>query len=170
VGIEIDKESAQIAKKYCKDVIVGDIETMDSLPYPEEYFDVIIFGDVLEHLKDPLSVLKKLKKYLNKNGYIICSIPNIAHIYVRLNLLFGRWEYQDTGILDKTHLRFFTKKTAIKLIEDAEYKIEELYYTPWVSLPLSRLRRFEFVRKMEYYLTKALPTLFALRFIIKARR
>ena len=146
VGIEIDKESAQIAKRYCKAVIVGDIETIDSLPYPEEYFDVIIFGDVLEHLKDPLSVLKKLKKHLNKS----------------------RWEYQDTGILDKTHLRFFTKKTAIKLIEDAGYKIEELYYTPWI--PLLRLGRFKFGRKIEYYLTKALPTLFTLQFVIKARR
>lgn len=167
VGIEIDDESARFAKKYCKNVIVGDVELLEHIPYPEKYFDVIIFADVLEHLKDPQSVLVNFKKYLKRDGYIICSIPNVAHIYVRLNLLFGNWEYKDLGILDKTHLRFFTKKTAIRLIENAGYTIDKIYYTPWI--PLFTLRKFYFGRKLEYYITKLCPTLFALQFVIKAK-
>jgi len=167
VGIEIDDESAQLAKKYCKDVIIGDIETLETLPYPEKYFDVIIFADILEHLKDPQAVLLKLKKYLRKDGYILCSIPNIAHIYIRLNLLLGKWEYRDAGILDRTHLRFFTRKTAIKLIEQAGYKIVEIYYTPWI--PLFKLRKFHFGKRLEYYIARLFPTLFALQIIIKAK-
>ena len=168
VGIEIDNESAQFARRYCRDVIVGDVEILKDLPYPEGYFDVIIFADVLEHLKDPQAVLTNLKRYLKKDGYILCSIPNVAHIYVRLNLLFGKWEYRDLGILDKTHLRFFTKKTAIELVERAGYKIAEIYYTPWV--PLFKLNKFHFGRRLEYYITRLFPKLFALQFIIKAKR
>ncbi|AEF97063.1 class I SAM-dependent methyltransferase [Methanotorris igneus] len=168
VGIELDDESAKIARNYCIDVIKGDVETIN-LNYPDEYFDVIVFGDILEHLKNPQTVLIKLRRYLKKDGYIVCSIPNIAHITVRLMLLMGKWEYEDVGLLDRTHLRFFTKKTAIKLAENAGFKIEEVYPTPWI--PFFRLRKLHPIfLKIEYTITKMLPTLFALQFVIKARK
>jgi len=167
VGIELDDESARIAKKYCKEVIKGDVETIN-LNYPDGYFDVIVFGDILEHLKNPQAVLLNLKRYLNNNGYIVYSIPNIAHITVRLMLLLGKWEYEDMGLLDRTHLRFFTKKTAIELVKSAGFEIEKICPTPWV--PFFRLRRFYPISKLEYAITKMFPTLFALQFVIKARK
>jgi len=90
IGIEIDEKAARLARRYCKDVVVCDVEALEDLPYPEEYFDYIIFGDVLEHLKNPEKVLINLKKYLKRDGFIICSIPNIAHIYSRIRLLLGK--------------------------------------------------------------------------------
>lgn len=167
-GIEIDRESAKVAKQYCENIIVGDVENLSELPYPEKYFDVLLFGDVLEHLKDPLFVLKKLKSWCKDDGYIICSIPNVAHIYVRLKLLFGKWDYEDIGLLDRTHLRFFTTGSAKKIIEDAGFKIEKIDFSPWI--PLFRLRKFKCGCALEYYIAKLRPALFASNLLVKARK
>ena len=70
----------------------------------------MVFGDVLEHLRDPLAVLMEFTESLKDDGVVIISLPNIANIYVRLNLLIGRFDYQDRGILDRTHIRFFTRE------------------------------------------------------------
>lgn len=108
-GIEINENSAEIARNIAN-VISVDVEN-NEIPFEDEFFDLIILPDVLEHLKDPWDVLVKLKKKLSKNGQIIASIPNIMHITVVDSLLKGRFDYEDAGILDKTHLRFFTLKT-----------------------------------------------------------
>ncbi|SHJ45605.1 Glycosyltransferase, GT2 family [Clostridium cavendishii DSM 21758] len=105
-GIESCEKSAQISSKLCNS-INGDIESID-LPYQHNYFDYIIFSDVLEHLVNPWGTLEKLRKYLKEDGYILASIPNVMHISVLNNLINGRFRYEDSGILDKTHLRFFT--------------------------------------------------------------
>jgi len=168
VGIEIDEESAKVTKQYCENVIVGDVEKLSELSYPEKYFDALLFGDVLEHLKDPLRVLRNLKRYLKDDGYIVCSVPNVAHIYIRLKILFGKWDYEDTGLLDRTHLRFFTIKSVKKLIEDAGFKIEKIDFSPWI--PLFRLRKFKYGMALEYYIAKLRPTLFASGSIVKARK
>lgn len=126
VGIEIDEVAAEMARNYCGKVIVGDIEEVKELPYPDGYFDVIILSDVLEHLKRPDVVLLKLKRYLKPGGFVIASIPNIARLEYRLKLLFGKFDYEDyekSGILSSAHLRFFTRKTARKLFETSGYKI-----------------------------------------------
>ena len=168
IGIEIDPRSAEMAKEYCEDVIIGDVETMDRLPYPKASFDLILFADVLEHLKDPLHVLVKLSSWLRDDGHIVCSIPNVAHIYVRLNLLLGRWDYEDIGLMDKTHLRFFTRSTARKLVEDAGFSIEELEYSSWI--PYFRIRKYRKLAGLEHALTKLLPGLLAFQFILKAKK
>ena len=105
-------------------MVWGDIETVD-LPYEEEYFDYMIFGDVLEHLRDPWQTVKRLKPYLKKNGFMLASIPNVSHISVVVGLLKGTAEYREAGILDKTHLRFFTKKTAMELFEKNGFAVVE---------------------------------------------
>lgn len=81
------------------------------LPPLDDPFDVIICADVLEHLSDPARVLASLLRYLGRDGLVIVSVPNIAHLWVRLQLLIGRFDYTDRGILDRTHLRFFTRKS-----------------------------------------------------------
>jgi len=117
IGVEIVSEAAEIAKHKLDKIICGDIEILD-LPYTE-YFDYIIVGDVLEHLYDPWKVVKKLKKYLKKKGHIIASIPNIRNHRILRNLfLKGCWDYSESGILDVTHLRFFTRKTIVELFRD----------------------------------------------------
>ena len=107
-GVEIVPEVADKARENLDKVIVGDIEEIiDDLP--ENYYDVVIFADVLEHLKNPWKILSQIKTRINAQSIVIISIPNVRHWSVIKDLLEGRWDYQEAGILDKTHLRFFTK-------------------------------------------------------------
>ena len=109
VGVEVDEDAARLARGKLDAVICGDIEGLEFLPYPAGYFDCITCGDVLEHLRDPEAALRKLLAYLHPAGCLVCSIPNIRHQSVLLDLLVnGRWQYRDEGLLDCTHLRFFT--------------------------------------------------------------
>ena len=129
-GIEIDPEAARRAERFCERVIVGDVEhpeTVDELD--EGSFDVVVFGDVLEHLKDPLAALKRLKPCLKPEGYAVASIPNVAHGSIRLALLQGRFRYRTLGLLDGTHLRFFTRESVERLFEDAGFLITDLKRT-----------------------------------------
>jgi 2-polyprenyl-3-methyl-5-hydroxy-6-metoxy-1,4-benzoquinol methylase len=91
-----------------------------------ELFDVILLGDVLEHIDYPEKVLRALKKYLKPNGFFVISMPNIAHYSIRFNLFFGKWEMSDSGILDRTHLRFYTIESAKKMIESAGLRVEQI--------------------------------------------
>ena len=122
-GVEISEKAGKEAEKVLNGVIIGDIEEID-LPFPENYFDIIICADVLEHLFNPKEVLIKLKKYLKNDGYLIASIPNIANWKIRLELLKGKFEYKNIGLLDFGHIRFFTYYTAKKMFEETGYKIE----------------------------------------------
>ena len=129
-GIEIDPEAARRAERYCERVIVGDVEHPDTTNELDEgSFDVVVFGDVLEHLKDPLTALKRLKPCLKPEGYAVASIPNVAHGSVRLALLQGRFRYRTLGLLDATHLRFFTRESVERLFEDAGFLITDLKRT-----------------------------------------
>mgnify|MGYP006414278653 FL=1 len=127
-GVEIDHKASLEAKKVLDYVIEGNIETLD-LPFEEQRFDCILFADVLEHLIDPLTVLKKIRKFLKVNGTIIASIPNVQYLGVVNQLVEGNWTYQDEGILDRTHLRFFTYREIIKLFDEAGYKISTVSET-----------------------------------------
>lgn len=126
-GIELDKADAQEAKKKLNKVFVKNIET-DSLSGIDTDYDVIYFGDVIEHLVDPISTLKRVKALLNNRGSIVFSIPNMGHIGIRLALLVGEFEYTETGLLDKTHLHFYTQTEVIRVFEEAGYKIDNLSF------------------------------------------
>jgi len=106
--------------------IAGDIEKLE-LNFISEEFDLIILGDVLEHLVDPWSVLKKIKQYLKQDGYIIASLPNIRYYPALLSIVVhGDFRYEDAGILDRTHLRFFCKKNIIELFNSSDFCIETI--------------------------------------------
>jgi 2-polyprenyl-3-methyl-5-hydroxy-6-metoxy-1,4-benzoquinol methylase len=108
--------------------ILADVEN-DNIDLPEEYFDIIICADVLEHLKDPWNVLRKIKKFLKPNRILLASIPNIREIKTLIDIAIkGDFKYVDAGILDKTHLRFFCKKNSIELFESTGYKIEKITF------------------------------------------
>lgn len=122
-GIELMEKHAIEAKKKLHKVFIGQCEDfLDNLP--NNHFDAIYFNDVLEHMVDPYSVLDKMKAKLSDNGVIISSIPNLRYHRVFKELVFDKdFKYKEEGILDKTHLRFFTKKSIIRMYEDLGYKI-----------------------------------------------
>jgi len=124
IGIEIIEQAAKQAEKNLDKVFNTDIEVFD-LQFTAEYFDYIILADILEHLHNPLAILEKLKKYIKKNGWIIASIPNVRYWKVIRDLVIkGEWTYRPDGILDDTHLRFFTKKSIIKLFQLAGFSVD----------------------------------------------
>lgn len=122
--IEIDADAAAVAEQYCEHMIVGDVQTMDfEATFKDERFDVVIFGDVLEHLLDPAEVLRKTAPILAPGGCVAASIPNVAHSSIRLSLLRGDFRYTEVGLLDRTHIRFFTRETIAELFEQAGYTV-----------------------------------------------
>jgi len=118
-GVEINKNAASIAKNFAQ-VDAVNIEELD-LNHYEKMFDYIIFADVLEHLSNPWKVLISIKKYLKDDGYILASIPNVMHHSVIRDLIDGNFTYKDSGLLDRTHLRFFTLNEIIKLFKDSGF-------------------------------------------------
>jgi 2-polyprenyl-3-methyl-5-hydroxy-6-metoxy-1,4-benzoquinol methylase len=123
VGVDIKKYETGLDKFIC-----GDIEQLE-LSYPENHFDVIIAADVLEHLIDPWSALKKLTSHLKPGGTFIASIPNVRELKTLYNIMIkGTFEYAEFGILDRTHLRFFCKRNIIDLINDAGLKIDAIHH------------------------------------------
>lgn len=128
MGIEIDTDAGVIAQQYCDKMIIGDVEILDLDEHiATESFDVIICGDVLEHLKKPATTLKKLRKFLKPEGYLVVSLPNFFHGDVLLNLLNGDFHYTPTGLLDETHLHFFGLKNIYSVFADCGYQIKDLH-------------------------------------------
>lgn len=108
-GIELFADAAAQAAERLDDVIVADLDRLEELPYDAGHFDAMICGDVLEHLRDPHRLLRVLHRYLAPGGTLVCSIPNIKHWSVLAPLLvLDRWQYTDAGLLDRTHVHFFT--------------------------------------------------------------
>ena len=123
-GIEINPSASEHLQKIYDEHWIGSVESI-SLPQELGLFDCIIFADVLEHLIDPWETLKRYVKILSPEGVIVASIPNAQNLGLIYRLLFqGRWTYSDSGILDKTHLRFFTRKEIESLFNQAGLKIE----------------------------------------------
>lgn len=127
-AIERNPTFAEQAKQIVDKIIVGDAETLNlDEVLGNERYDVILMGDFLEHLVEPLNLLKKIRKFLSTNGYIVCSIPNIAHITVRLQLLNGEFKYESTGLIDETHLHFFTLDTILSMLDESGHSINQLH-------------------------------------------
>ena len=124
VGVEIDRDAAALAEQHTERTIVGDAEAIDyAAELAGEEFDVVMFADVLEHLKQPGDVLRRIRPFVAENGVVIASIPNIAHASVRLALLGGEFRYREWGLLDDTHLRFFTRTSIQDLFEETGYVV-----------------------------------------------
>jgi 2-polyprenyl-3-methyl-5-hydroxy-6-metoxy-1,4-benzoquinol methylase len=122
-GIEIDPIAAGEAEGQIDKVLVGDVETVLS-GLPEGHFDCVVFNDVLEHLVDPESVLRKITRYMTPNGIVVCSIPNVRYFPVLFRLILRKeWRYVDNGVLDRTHLRFFTIKSIQQMFEELRYDV-----------------------------------------------
>ncbi|MHB1011316.1 MAG: methyltransferase domain-containing protein [Desulfobacteria bacterium] len=173
VGIEADPAVARKAQENLSRVLQGDVESL-VLPFDDGYFDCIVLADVLEHLRDPLSTMIKLHRYLSDSGTIVASIPNVRFFEVIRRLAEGRWEYQEFGILDKTHLRFFTKKEIEVLFSQAGLELtgisenlSPLYYT----LPSAHSGDVSFGRVTLHGLSREeTKDLFVIQYLIVARK
>ena len=109
VGIELNEAAAAAARLRLDQVFVGDIEALD-LPLPPGRFDAIVCGDIIEHLRDPDHLLRQARAWLKPDGALVASIPNVRHHSVVRSVLEGNWTYESAGLLDRTHLRFFTRR------------------------------------------------------------
>ncbi len=122
IGVDIDKDDVELAKKNLDDASLLNIEKDD--PSHLGKFDYIIMADVIEHLVDPVGALKKVTELLNKNGKLVFSIPNMANVTTRIELLKGKFEYKDFGLLDRTHLHFYDHKEVNRVFDAAGFVVE----------------------------------------------
>jgi 2-polyprenyl-3-methyl-5-hydroxy-6-metoxy-1,4-benzoquinol methylase len=122
-GVEYDPATAEAAAEVCEQVVVGDVEQMDLASVLDGTFDAVLLLDVLEHLIDPVAVLRQLHPLLSPGGWLVLSVPNAAHAGLRLALLENRFDYADLGLLDRTHLRFFDHDGFVDLLEAGGWAI-----------------------------------------------
>jgi methionine biosynthesis protein MetW len=168
--IEGNAELAAAAKGKCHQMIVADLD--QGLPALTGQFDVIVYGDILEHLKNPSGVLESLNRHLNPSGKVVISVPNFVHLFVRLNILAGRFEYMDRGILDRTHLRFFTLASFRRFLTQAGLEVDELVVTPVPLLllapPRYHGRWLRALHGINAWLARCWKTMFGYQFIAVA--
>jgi 2-polyprenyl-3-methyl-5-hydroxy-6-metoxy-1,4-benzoquinol methylase len=162
VGLDLDERAAELARRFCAEVHIGDVETME-LPFEPASFDAIVCGDLIEHVRDPQALLARLRPFLSPGGRLVLSTPNIANWAVRLSLLFGRFRYTEWGILDRTHMHFFTRKTLRECLEAAGYRVVAFDYT--VPVPVLSAPRVEAIA---HGIGRLRPSLLAYQFVVAA--
>lgn len=125
-GIDIDPDYAQVAATHCQRSLAVDIER---LPAPE--FDTLfpsdcwVFGDCLEHLRNPWGLLRRIRDRIDASGRMVVCLPNAQHWSVQMRLASGRFHYEDSGLLDRTHLRWFTRLTMVEMFQEAGWRVEQ---------------------------------------------
>ena len=136
----------------------------------ENKFDVLILGDILEHILTPLDILRTMHKFRTEKSNVFLSIPNSGHWYFRLKILFGKFDYEENGLFDKTHIRFFTLKTIRELILKSNFEVIDLDYS---SIPWENITKLKILRKslgrIERLLIKVRPEIFAYQVICKLK-
>ncbi len=160
-GIDVDQDALQVAQNQCgyENVYRHDINTLAAPDIARTRYDIIVFGDVLEHIIDPGRLLRCLLPKLSDGGYFIVSLPNVAFLKYRLLHLLGRWNYTETGIMDRTHLRFFTLSSMKELFVENGLEIidqKELVAVPKIYWPVK-------------WLARVWPNMFALQMVFKLR-
>jgi len=172
-GIEPDADRAAAASANGIEVVGAQL-TEELIPQLG-LFDVVLFADVLEHLVDPFETLRLAQKFLRVGGAIVASLPNIAHWTVRLNLLRGRFDYQPVGIMDATHLRWFTLRSLHRLFTQADYRIVETKASAGMWMQVYQVPPWQWIprrvlRKVLHGAARAWPTLFGCQYVIRAER
>ncbi|VVB55588.1 Ubiquinone biosynthesis O-methyltransferase [uncultured archaeon] len=160
IGIEINENIANSLAHNVDKMIIGDVESLE-LDFEKEFFDYIIFGDILEHIRNPTKILKEYSGYLKNDGFIIASIPNLNYYGVIIPLVFfDKFEYKIEGILDKTHLRFFTRKSLIKLFNSSGFEI----------IIIKSNKKSNFIAILNFITFGIFNRFFVFQYFIKARK
>jgi methionine biosynthesis protein MetW len=166
VGLEYDESAAQAAREFCEEVVTGDVESGEVRARVDGPYDRILFGDVLEHLRDPAPVLRWARDLLGPEGRAVVSLPNIANWSARREVARGRFPYADHGLFDRTHLRFFTRRSARELVTGCGLDVERERFA---SGPLPLERRFPWLGHARPLFIRSSPELFALQVVLTCR-
>lgn len=168
-GVEPNESWAALARPMYREVFAT---TIEDAPLPDARYRMIVCGDVLEHLPDPVETLKRLRRAATPDAKFIVSLPNVAHIAVRLMLLFGQFPKMERGILDRTHLQYLTRKTATELLAHAGLRVERLSVT---GVPIDELWKrgegnllFRALVRAQHPLLSLMPGLFGYQLIFLA--
>lgn len=168
-GIEANPQWAELARPYYRNVWASYVE---QAPLEPAAYKLIVCGDVLEHTPDPVAVLKKLREAATPDAKFIISVPNVAHLAIRLMLLFGKFPKMERGILDKTHLQFFTKDTALDMLKQAGLQAERVSCT---GVPLDELWKsgegkllYKLMTKSQHLALAIAPRVFGFQWVILA--
>jgi len=193
-GADAAPDIAELATRRLDRFVLVDLTDYERVTalFGQERFDVIVFADVLEHLPDPIGTLRNYRHLLAPGGRLLVSVPNIAVWNVRFGLLFGRFEYTATGTLDRTHLRFFTRRSLLRVLRDADLQVEAIDVNPGIARAFvghakrliapdqasnrralldSRAYRLyrRFLYPVEYRLARLMPDLLAFQYVVVAR-
>lgn len=161
-GVELNPDAASHLAGVYADYWIGDVEEIN-LPEDLEPFDCIVFADVLEHLRDPWGTMAQYLQRLKPGGYVVASIPNVRNIALLYNLIVrGRWRYEDSGLLDRTHLRFFTRREIMELFFASGLEIDLVHENRDRMSPLRRI--------LAATLLLLIPDLGVCQYLIRARR
>jgi SAM-dependent methyltransferase len=166
-GLDKDPDALAAAAPFCEEVVDGDLDGF--VPDTSRPYDFVLAADVLEHVSDPLAAARRLASALAGDGAIVASVPNVAHLSARLSLLAGRWDYAERGILDRTHLRFFTRRSFLRLLDQAGIQVRWMRPTglPWSIILSSAPRSFVGAAAMlDHLLGLAWPGAFAYQWVV----
>ncbi len=169
VGIEPNSDDAKIASQTGFNVFNCSAE--EALKANLGKYDRIIFADVLEHLVNPTEVLQAYRRHLTENGTVVISVPNIAHLSVRAQLMVGLFNMTDSGILDRTHLHFYTQKTLIQFINECGFSIVKFSSTPAPIekvFPILASKKFGWLLAFGSIISRIWPTMLGYQFIVVA--
>lgn len=160
-AIDIDADAIRVARQRGINATVADLDAPDTLP-GDGRFDVVVMANVLEHLRRPAHLLRDATRTVHKDGRLILSVPNVAHLSVRLGLMRGRFDYCRAGIMDETHLHFYTRASLRRLLEQSGWRVtREHASTGRIEPPLRRV--------LVSSLARVVPTVFAIHLIAEAR-
>jgi len=129
LGIDINPEHGEIARQWCSAVLIGDVEELLFSPaiYEDLRAQLYVFGDSLEHLRDPWAVVARVHHLLLPGGIICSCIPNVQHWSIQARLSIGDWTYEDSGLMDRTHLRWFTRSSMERMFREANFVIQSIH-------------------------------------------
>ncbi|QWD23666.1 class I SAM-dependent methyltransferase [Polynucleobacter paneuropaeus] len=170
-GITYSEEEKKIAKDVFNEIYTFNIE--DPLPssFPPSKYDIIIFSHILEHCKYPTDVVRRFLRFLNPDGRIIVAVPNILNWRMRFQFMIGNFEYVESGVLDDTHVRFFTYITSDRYIFSGIKELKVINKSASGSVPLWILRRYvlpKYIsRKIDAYMVRRFPNLFGEQVLIE---
>ena len=165
-GVTNSKPEKKIAKKILREVWLFNLE--EGLPRIDKSYDVVLMSHVMEHIANPHQLMRDLGNVLKESGQILCAIPNMLFLYNRLKLMMGRVEYEEFGLMDYTHLRWYTRKTLVELFQSYGYRVDAALVHGYVPLgPIRKLLTGKAAQSLDKTIVKLAPDLLACEFAFR---